>query len=772
MNTAIIPKKRSLLAMFSVAILLALGASNVRGYTLPADRATTWNPGLNSAGGIPNRTTISATLTPLGGGQDDSPQIRAAVNACPSGQVVLLSAGTFTVNNLVLIDKAITLRGSGPGVTILRKTNGAILNSTRTIADLQPIIIVGPGRWVGSDSTTSQNLTANGAKGAMSVTVANATGFTAGQFVILDELSGASWQTDRIGLGQVWASPDFRVTWQYHNPGIQYVDDPLNITTTPTSGAAGWFSRNDRPTNEMKEIASVAGNVITFTSPLHIDYRTANTAQLTRYTVGAVHIKNAGVEDLSVTGGSDGAIRFECAAYSWAKNVEVSIWAGDGVNFANSFRVELRDSYIHDAAFGSPGGGAYAIGFGFGASEILVENNISIRANKVMVARCSGTGSVVGYNYMDDGYINYAPGWPESGVNGSHMVGSHHMLFEGNYGFNFDSDFTHGNSIYHTVFRNWFPGFRRPMVNPLDGATIDDANQPENGPKRCIGASTYSYWMSFVGNVLGASGQMSGWVYNGTGNGAWSTPSIWLLGYGTSYDSQVEATSIRDGNWDWLQSMQSWHNTSAVTLQNSMYLSAKPAFFGSNTWPWVNPTTGTTYTLPAKARYEAMPAIPVPSTPTGLTATPGNAQVVLNWNASSGALCYNIYRGTSPGGEGTTAVAPGIVTTTYTDTGLAGGTTYYYVVKAVNTTGHSGISNEASATPIVPPAPPAPTGLAATAGNAQVALNWSASTDATSYNVYRGTSAGGESTTAVVTGVTATTYTNTSLTNGTTYYYK
>jgi hypothetical protein len=70
-----------------------------------------------------------------------------------------------------------------------------------------------------------------------------------------------------------------------------------------------------------------------------------------------------------------------------------------------------------------------------------------------MVARSSGTGSVIAYNYMDDGFISGSDSWVEIGLNASHLVGSHHVLFEGNYGFNIDSDQTHGNSIYHTFFR-------------------------------------------------------------------------------------------------------------------------------------------------------------------------------------------------------------------------------------------------------------------------------------------------------------------------------
>ncbi|HEX3965523.1 MAG TPA: malectin domain-containing carbohydrate-binding protein, partial [Trebonia sp.] len=70
-----------------------------------------------------------------------------------------------------------------------------------------------------------------------------------------------------------------------------------------------------------------------------------------------------------------------------------------------------------------------------------------------------------------------------------------------------------------------------------------------------------------------------------------------------------------------------------------------------------------------------------------------------------------------------------------------------------------------------PAPPPAPTGLAATAGNGSVGLSWTASTGATSYSIYRGTTSGGEGSTPVAT-TTSTTYTDTGLTNGTKYYYK
>ncbi|WMT43637.1 cellulose binding domain-containing protein [Paenibacillus sp. D2_2] len=70
-------------------------------------------------------------------------------------------------------------------------------------------------------------------------------------------------------------------------------------------------------------------------------------------------------------------------------------------------------------------------------------------------------------------------------------------------------------------------------------------------------------------------------------------------------------------------------------------------------------------------------------------------------------------------------------------------------------------------TPVVPAAP---TGLTATAGNAQVALSWAASSGATSYTVKQATTSGGPYTN-VATNISTTSYTITGLTNGATYYY-
>lgn len=86
-----------------------------------------------------------------------------------------------------------------------------------------------------------------------------------------------------------------------------------------------------------------------------------------------------------------------------------------------------------------------------------------------------------------------------------------------------------------------------------------------------------------------------------------------------------------------------------------------------------------------------------PAAPTGLTATAGRRKITLNWNASAGAASYNVKRSSVSGGP-YNVIATGVTATTYVNSSLTQGATYYYVVSAVNSAGESGNSNQASAT--------------------------------------------------------------------------
>lgn len=164
------------------------------------------------------------------------------------------------------------------------------------------------------------------------------------------------------------------------------------------------------------------------------------------------------------------------------------------------------------------------------------------------------------------------------------------------------------------------------------------------------------------------------------------------------------------------------------------------------------------------------PQVAPPSAPGNLTATPGNAQVSLSWSAVQGATSYLLYRGTTSGGQASTPVRTINNGTSVVDTGLTNGTKYYYKVAAANPGGIGPKSNEAASTPNVVPG--APTGLAAEPGDAKIALKWNAVNGATSYNVYRGTTAAGQAASPIATNITTTAFLNTGLTNGTAYFFK
>ncbi|WP_062318478.1 PA14 domain-containing protein [Demequina maris] len=156
----------------------------------------------------------------------------------------------------------------------------------------------------------------------------------------------------------------------------------------------------------------------------------------------------------------------------------------------------------------------------------------------------------------------------------------------------------------------------------------------------------------------------------------------------------------------------------------------------------VAPTGGINTKISFLEIYE-VEAAPL-ATPADFTATLGgdDASVDLSWTAVDGAEEYNVYRsGSSPVDTATPLNSAALSGTTFTDTDVTPGETYYYTVIATSssTPASAAATEQSVEIPSVEPvAPDAPSGVAATADEDSILIEWDEVTGATGYKVFRG----------------------------------
>lgn len=166
----------------------------------------------------------------------------------------------------------------------------------------------------------------------------------------------------------------------------------------------------------------------------------------------------------------------------------------------------------------------------------------------------------------------------------------------------------------------------------------------------------------------------------------------------------------------------------------------------------------------------------IPATPSGLQAVlDGETQILLTWRDSSiHETEFRVYRGVNTENCTELISKVGAGVTSYKDTHIQPGRTYYYIVKAYNPAGESAASNKVLITvPVVIPVPTAPTNLKATAlSSSEIKLTWQDQSDnEDKFIIYRGTSNTNITEVAATLNEDQTTFTDTGLTDDTTYYY-
>lgn len=143
-------------------------------------------------------------------------------------------------------------------------------------------------------------------------------------------------------------------------------------------------------------------------------------------------------------------------------------------------------------------------------------------------------------------------------------------------------------------------------------------------------------------------------------------------------------------------------------------------------------------------------------------------KVKISWSAAVGANGYNIYRATSKYGTYKIIAATG--NTYYTNSGLITGKTYYYKIKAYNKRGTSKIYGSNSAIYAATPAFSVPVSYSKSTSKGKVNLSWKGVSGASGYQIYRSTAKSG--TYIHIGSTSSTSYTNSGLVSGKTYYYK
>ncbi len=613
---------------------------------LPDLFRTVWDPGI--PGGIPadddpirpasiwlppGDPYIGYSVDPALAGRTNAAAFttafQAAINSAgeeatpTSRKIVFLSEGTYFVNPqrypgsgsdqvgiYVKVDN-VTIRGSGADTTRLA-ANG-------TINNYGTVVLFGH-RVGNSDADFAvRDLIADASRGDTTIQVTDASAYVVGDVITIDHLDGAPVPEGPATLnsGYLWYYDGQyfkrQPTYSWNGPSTGALNIP-RVSDLPSANAAArtavplW-----RSTMQETEIIDISENVLTLRDPLYTDFPLVSNPQVWRtvpLNTNSIPVGNrwCGIESIAVAGGNNlwgfpgGSVAFSYMAYSWAKNIEADgeRWTnppdpahpgkyGYNIGLGRSYRCVIRDSYAHGSADENPGGQAYGLVVGVGSSACLLENNISVNNNKPIALNSTGGGNVIAYNYVDEAVIWNSPGWQENGIDDCHANFTHHDLIEGNWTPNLGGDSTHGNSGWHTHLRNYANG--------------QNSSGGMSGNLRAVGMDGWTHYHAYIGNLL-----QGGRVYEPPPFSRNGTP-IYQLGNnygggGGNWDNGYALAHVyRDGNWDNVTNDVVWVN-GPVDIPPSFYLTDRPAFFGDNTWPWVDPINGATHTLPAKARYD------------------------------------------------------------------------------------------------------------------------------------------------------------------------
>lgn len=583
-------RRKKLLLFFTILLCFSTPVFAQTGPIDPARKIDWSQAGI--PGGIPERTTICATLSP-GATHTD---INNAIASCPAGQVVFLNEGTYNLSGSIdFRDRPNrTLRGAGADKTIL------IFNATTL---QRPVLIENAAPNNPNLPGNVANWTAGYAKGTTVIILDNTTNLQIGSMITLDQLDDCgSSGTCNADNGEIW------------------VCRRQGTCSTQTDTFVG---RTNRAQVQNVIVTAINGNNVTIETGLYMPNWRASQSPGAWWS-SAVPITGVGIEDMALDHRPNPAmstIYLQNAYKCWVKGVKSLTPVRNHIWLYISNNNVIRDSYFYgtqSAASTSYGIETYL------ASDNLIENNIFQHITTPMMLGGGATGNVYGYNFAIDDFYNVVPSWQQASQY-HHNPGVSFTLFEGQDGIGFTADLVWGTSHFATVFRN-------RLVGQEPGKTLQTVP---------IYIYAFSRFHNVIGSVLGKKGYHT--TYHSippTGPNEYNM--IYSLGWaghaGNSpslpNDLRVAETLMRWGNYDVVTDTVRFEASEVPlgdsfypnpvppdqTLPNSYYLSAKPLWFdtafGSVPYPPIGPDVtggnvldvgGHAYKIPARLCYENTP---------------------------------------------------------------------------------------------------------------------------------------------------------------------
>jgi hypothetical protein len=623
-----------------VLILIAFGTpagghAQAWAHLLSPKRAIDWSAA--GAGEIPARPAHCAELTTSA----TVVEINAALASCPSGEAVVLAAGTYSIAGTVHVPSNVTLRGAGANQTILNATGtggGDVISLGSGSVDFKPYRVTG-----------------GAAAGSTTFEVSNTAGIQVGMYLAIAELNDLTYVSAAGSGGNCnWCDGD-------------------------------WTEKGSLARGQIVAVTGISERIITISPGLYSAY--SNMPIAVPFNMSASY---AGVEDLQVYANNTGyaaSFGMSRCAYCWIKGVESNYADGDHVEVYWGFHDEIRDSYFSNAFLHSPGKRDSDIQIGFKTTASLVENNIIERTHISVMLEWGAAGNVVSYNYMMGEFDSGATNLDIGGID-FHGAHPQFNLLEGNVLTEINQDSVWGTSSHTTAYRNWVVGTNR-ICSPVSG----------RGPISCAGTNGHygfqaaraielSYLATannFIGNVVGSAQMQALKGYNFPLARAASieypfprnydaVAYEWSFGYGRTGDDgtgtgceggnppcHVAGTSSTDflhRNYSNISGAAKWAPGATHELPASFYLSTKPSWWGVLPFPATGPDItggfgpgGHSHGNPAEACYRKV-----------MGGSDGGAGGPLIFNANR---CYGM--GISPARvleenkKATVGMAPGIV---------------------------------------------------------------------------------------------------------------